>query len=240
MGTGHVLNEHLRIGIIEYIQEFCAKQVKIAHKDDKNYLINDLMLNNIKDFDFACDKPREYKKNFKKTKIKKIDSDLLNQLEENLIKISIQPNLDNQNSAANTGAKNVYLLYFCSNYTISNSIALENIIKFLSLAQVKSKFLTKIILISSDASEENYNELISKMNTFNLMRECNEHITSKIQKFDRLALSFSANSVKENLFEQMNVIGIPWFSLIDATNGEILCENLNIFILNSQLRDMIF
>jgi hypothetical protein len=38
----------------------------------------------------------------------------------------------------------------------------------------------------------------------------------------------------------MNVVGIPWFSLINSTNGEILCENLNIFILNNQLKDMIF
>lgn len=58
--------------------------------------------------------------------------------------------------------------------------------------------------------------------------------------FARYALKFRSKSVKEKLFQKLHVTGIPWFSLIDAISGEILCENLKIFILNSQLREMIF
>lgn len=108
-------------------------------------------------------------------------------------------------------------------------------------------------MISSDNSQEDYQKLIKKyeIKTDQLVRkveflmdksddDTKTDIDPDSDNFMRLALSFNSKQIKERLFQQLHIVGIPWFSLINAKNGDILCENLKIFILNSQLREMVF
>ena len=245
METGFVLNENLRIGIIEYINEFCDKKVQITQKNPIKDLNSVFSVNDIEDLklDFVCEmyEKEVFKKKSRVKAKKKLDKDLLKELEDNLINLSQNSNLNITNSGSSADINMFYLLYFCSNYITSNSTAFNNVIQFLNSMQEKLKCTVKIIFISSDGSEEGYHKLISKMMNSNIANdESSAELQSIIHRFDLYALSYKAKSVKEKLFQQMNVVGIPWFSLINSTNGEILCENLNIFILNNQLKDMIF
>jgi len=243
METGFVLNENLRLGIIEYINKFCDKQVQITQENSIKDLNSVFSANEIEDLklSFVCDmyEKEAFKKKSKIKAKKKLDKYLLKELEDNLIDLSQNSNLNITNSGSSVDM--LYLLYFCSNYITSNSTAFNNVIQFLNSMQEKLKCTVKILFISSDGSEEGYHKLISKMMNSSIANdESSAEIQSPIHRFDRYALSYKAKSVKEKLFQQMNVVGIPWLSLINSTNGEILCENLNIFILNNQLKDMIF
>ena len=77
--------------------------------------------------------------------------------------------------------------------------------------------------MSSDYSHEDYQILIGK-------------VTLKLLNYSIFALGFDCKSIKETLFEQLKILGIPWFSLINVSNGEILSTNLRHLILNSDLK----
>ena len=255
MDTGAVLNDQLRLGIIEYIHEFCDKQVSLAEPNKKNDDFNFI-------FDFDIDDFCMYDKHANaegKVKLKKrlpkdkkskkrLDSDLLLQLRENRVKLSAKTS-SNEIHLTCAHMKIYYLLYFCSDFTTSNTSLFENVIKFLIFMKEKFECSIKIILISSDSHEKDYQKLIAKFRLGDLTssdemsrsdEDYDKQNLSLTYDFERYALHFNAKAVKEKLFQQMNVVGIPWFSLINGNTGEIMCENLKIFILNSQLRDMIF
>ena len=77
--------------------------------------------------------------------------------------------------------------------------------------------------MSSDHSNEDFQALIEK-------------VSLKLLNYSIFALKYESKTIKEIIFKQMNIIGIPWFSLINASNGEILSENLRQLILNSHLK----
>lgn len=193
---------------------------------------------------------------------RKLNKYLLGELIENLIHINNGQKYERK--TANAETRLYYLVYFCSNFTTShtNSQLYDQIIEFLNYLKEKVECSIEIVLISSDHFEEDYLKLIRKYNesnqdanvkndsastamSDNSSRPNHNEDNSSSQRqmydqFSRLALKFSCKWVKEKLYQKLHITGIPWFSLIDANNGEILCENLKIFILNSQLREMIF
>jgi hypothetical protein len=194
---------------------------------------------------------------FKERKKKYLTESLLKELNENLVDISNRekkPVPDWLVESISGGEQiNVYhLLYFCSNFTASKASMFNQVAKFLNYMQEKIECIINIVLISSDYSEEDYTKLTEKFDDSqrsnalaNLSERSNDEgleaaNSSESSYFRRYIVDFKCKHIKESLFKELNVIGIPWFSLINALSGEILCENLKIFILNSQLREMIF
>ena len=207
-----------------------------TEKDDEDAEVENIT-NNLINFNlnFDFDNYEMYKKMKKKNGVSKkyIESELLKQLNENLIDV-LTFEKQNYDLKIETNNETYYLLYFCSNFTKLNASLLESVIQFLKYMREKTKCNIKIVLISSDKLIDDYNQLVKRHQT-----ETSEDNNNN-SKFARLALDFNAKQIKEKLFFHLNVMGIPWISLINSNNGEILCENLKIFILNSQLREIIF
>ncbi|CAF1031867.1 unnamed protein product [Brachionus calyciflorus] len=144
----------------------------------------------------------------------------------------LKQSLINVNDAKNGLFKlNYYLLYFCSYHTVKNTQVFEKIITFLSNMQGKSKCSTSIILISSDSTEADYTNLINEFKSFT---------TKKYSIFKSYALNYGSKSLKEKLIKELRISAIPWFLLIDETNGDILCENMGAFILDNQMHSILF
>jgi hypothetical protein len=121
---------------------------------------------------------------------------------------------------------NFFILYFCSNFTTSNRNLFENVQNFVDFMRNNNNKMT-IVLISSDKTKNDYEKLLLKyQQTTTTSLHC-------------LALDYNCKEIKNKLYERLKVVGIPWFSLINANNGDVCCENLKIFILNSQMREMI-
>jgi hypothetical protein len=113
----------------------------------------------------------------------------------------------------------------------------------------------KLVIVSSDSCDYDYQVLLDKLksnqNANDRKQEqdeeehkehpINEKETKK-QKYPiaRLSLDFESKSIKEQLFKQLNVLSIPWFSLINAGNGDILCKDLKLFILHEELKQIVF
>lgn len=169
----------------------------------------------------------------KTKKLSSLDADLMRTLNESLVNITTGHKQYNDEKSDDVVV--YHLLYFCSLLTASNLSLFESVRKFLQFMRARTNCQIRIVLISSDNLEDDYNRLIGR---FRLKKKQEQ---DEDDDFDRLALDFKAKSkIKEKLFQQLHVMGIPWFSLINASNGQVLCENLKIFILNSQLREMIF
>ena len=186
------------------------------------------------------------------TKPRALSKFLLDELNANLIDLSSGKKIDVKKSDNTDTAKLYHLLYFCSNLN-SNEILFENVLKFLKFMQERTQCDISMVLISSDQNELDFQSLIKKYATDDLggkkkpvkrveFKKDDDSEASSISVMPkRFALAFDATkSLKETLCRQMSVVGIPWFSLIDANTGKILCKNLKIFILNSQLRDIVF
>lgn len=191
----------------------------------------------------TCTKFTKMRKKAKNKKAirKRIDPKLVKELNSNLIDILtnnkfISPPKDKKMSSQSE--QSFYLLYFCSNFTATtNSTLFDNVLKFLSYMKEKIECSIRIILVSSDQSQEDYNSLLEKYKIYFVDKESEGE--EERASFTRLALDFNCKAIKEKLFHELHISGIPWFSLTYAS-GEILCENLKIFILNSQLREIVF
>jgi hypothetical protein len=193
---------------------------------------------------------------FKEMRKKYLTENLLKELNENLVDISNRekkavPDWALESIRSGEQISVYHLLYFCSNFTASKANMFNQVTKFLNYMHEKIECIINIVLVSSDYSEEDYSKLTEKFDDSHQttastnFSERDNHadkvcFNSENSYFRRYIVDFKCKHIKENLFKELNVIGIPWFSLINALNGEILCENLKIFILNSQLREMIF
>lgn len=266
--TGDLLNNNLKMCLVEYVHEFCSKQIQLVAERKLKPRFNSVLTSSDKNmsknfnlnFDFdmydifddlsvsrrsatssssqhptttTTTKSPNHNTNINSNRLikhrkRRLNRCLLGEFNENLIEVGQQ----RQHAATSDDSMSVnkyYLIYFCSNFTSSNTrqqALFEQIVEFLSYIREKIECSIKIVLVSSDFFESDYEKLLEK-----------HRVESN---FDRMALKFSAKMVKERLFQKLHVTGIPWFSLIDVYSGEILCENLKIFILNSQLREMIF
>ena len=222
--TGEMLNQEVKLTLLEYVHEFCNKQIELANSYKRKSVLNDL------NFDFDIYEICKFVQNTNDSSIRVkrsvIDRELLDQISQNLTEITSleidESKLENRNL--------FYLIYFCSNFTTSNDNIFENITNFLNSIQDKLNCVVKILIVSSDHTKEDYVKLLKKIDSKILNKK------SKPNEFVRCALNYDASHVKEKLFRHLNVAGIPWFSLINAKNGEVLGDNLRDLILNSQLR----
>jgi hypothetical protein len=177
------------------------------------------------------------------SKRRRLNASLLSELIDNLIFIKTS----SKYSMKRDEQKRVYyLIYFCSNFTTSCNTrqVYDQVVEFLNYIKEKIECTIEIVIVSSDHFEDDYKKLIQRYSVEKAAEQKASSSSFSNQTDDdcfiKLALKFDSRSVKEKLFHKLHITGIPWFSLIDATNGDILCENIKIFILNSQLREMIF
>lgn len=171
--------------------------------------------------------------------------DILDELNRNLVDLNTGRKL-----LSSSQPSQYYLLYFCCNFT-SNEILFDNVLNFLRHMQEKLDCTVRIVLISLDKTESDYQQLIDKYSTRRSIKkkvefldnpeDVVEEATSSTQGLaKRYALDYKAREVKDSLYKELNVVGMPWFSLVESHSGLVLCENLRLFILNSQLRDIVF
>ena len=218
--TGELMNQNVQLALIEYVHEFCNNKTEISNNKSLVRNTNTKTEKN-NEFDYCMYNMCTFleNKNQRRLRHRKIlDLSLIDELKNNLIEIST--NKKNNTSFLNN---NFYLLYFCSNFTTSNENVFNRIGQFLNSTQEKLNCFIKIIIVSSDHSNEDYQALIEK-------------VCLKLLNYSIFALIYESKTIKEIIFKQMNIIGIPWFSLINASNGEILSENLRQLILNSHLK----
>jgi hypothetical protein len=248
--TGNVLNNLIKHGLVEYLHEKCennfsSSDSRSSSEDDEEIAPMNLLRFRFDSFDLL-----ENRNNFPKRKphdLKKLDENLFRLMNENLIDLSSDKKISCSSSQQK---KSYYLLYFCSHFT-SNEILFNNVLKFLN--QMREKLTTpdssaltsiKIVLISSDKNETDFNMLLEKYSQAKTVKKVEfsddrSNLSSENILFKRCVLDFNQKELKNELLKELNVIGTPCFSLIDASEKEILCENLKIFILNSQLRDLV-
>lgn len=225
--TGEMLNQSVKLTLLEYVHEFCNRQTEVANAYKRRSLVQEL---NDLNFDFdvydICKFVSENQSDrSSRVKRKTLDKELLEQLSNNLNEISNVCSEKVENISQNL----FYLIYFCSNFTTSNENIFNNLKHFMTSIQDKFNCCVRIVIVSSDQTREDYIKLLEKIDS----KLSN---AKKSDEFSRYALNFDAIHVKEMLFRQLKVAGIPWFSLINAKNGEILGDNLRHLILNSQLR----
>ncbi|RNA22959.1 hypothetical protein BpHYR1_046394 [Brachionus plicatilis] len=132
---------------------------------------------------------------------------ILSQLKKNLIDVR-------EDEKREDGSRVLFLLYFCSyNTAIGTMNTYNEISKFLSQMPQLKRYLVKIVLISSDPSKESFLKLIEELKS------------NKSTSLSLSALSYESNKIKEDLLRDLQIIGIPWFVIIDSRKGLVLCEN---------------
>jgi hypothetical protein len=174
----------------------------------------------------------------KKSKMKLLSEATLKQLNENLMDLSTGSKIAVKQEACE-GSRPLHLLYFCSNSTV-NEIYLQNVLNFLKYMQEKVRCSVRVVLVSLDEARGDYEQLVSK---FAQKRRSSVRRVDELEKSsaERFVVDFeAAGVVREKLEKAFSISDLPHFSLIDSQNGQILSENLKIFILNSQLRDIVF
>lgn len=105
---------------------------------------------------------------------RKLNRCLIDELNESLVELGIAANTNSSGGPAAAAAdysssspppRQFYLIYFCSFFTSSNSRQkelFEQIIEFLSYVQEKIECSIRIVLVSSDFLESDYEKLIEK------------------------------------------------------------------------------
>ena len=209
--------------MLEYVHEFCTKQIELSDSLQQNHALRK------KDYEFTFDYDVYDLCTFlnnhsdKKVKRKILNKDLLSQLDKNLIKISKMSNANEENKS-----NSFYLVYFCSNFINSNENMFKSVVSFIQLIKQKFKSEIKLILVSSDLNIEQYDKLLAKF-------DLNIETANGSAHF---ALDFEAAKIKHVLFKQIGVTGIPWLTLINSSNGELMSENLRNIILHSKLNSI--
>ncbi len=170
---------------------------------------------------------------------------VLKELNENLIDLSTGRKYS---AKPQTDRKQLHLLYFCSGST-QNEIYLDNVLKFLKLMQEKVNCSLQVVVISLDETQEEFDSLISryaygqkkklvKRVEFENADPEPESTANSTPK--RYVLDFQAKPIRVEISNELSVNESPFFSLIESPSGKIWSENLKLFILNSQLKDMVF
>jgi hypothetical protein len=225
--SGQSINENVKLALLEYVHEFCMRQTEMAnclkqnhHKKDDDftfdYDVYDLC-------NFINGNTKHDCNNSKKVKQKILNQDLLSELIKNLVDISKTKNEKTDKSSS------FYLLYFCSNFITSNENMFKSVASFIYLIGEKFNCKLKLILVSSDTNKFEYEKLLAK---FHLDFDSNKNQST------HFALDFEAAKIKQVLFKELGVTGIPWLTLINSRNGEVMSENLRNIILNSKLNSV--
>lgn len=101
-----------------------------------------------------------------KCRKRKLNRCLIEELNENLIEIgNAVHKTTNTDISSSALPRNFYLIYFCSFFTSSNGrqkALFEQIVEFLSFVQEKIECTIRIVLVSSDFLESDYERLVEK------------------------------------------------------------------------------
>ena len=223
--SGLVINDEFKSSFDKFFDQLCADQMRLGARSSKH---------NSKHDDHHQQEQQQQQQQ-QQPRRRRLNGDLLAQLNESLIDLSCGKKLKSstlKNDEKEHSHKSFFMLYFCSDFTMRNEGLLESAMDFLCMLQAKmggkSSCRVKIVLVSSDASFDDYKKLLRK---FLLDRTVIKHE----QAFGVLSLDYRAAHVKEQLMRKLRVLAIPWLSVLESHTGHILCNDLKTFLSNSQL-----
>lgn len=146
------------------------------------------------------------------TNRKFVSADILSKLKKNIVEICT-------NEKKEKMSRVLFLIYFCSYNTVIRTMnTFDEITKFLYEMPQLKKYLINLVLISSDPTEESYLKLIEELKS-------NKNLMLNLS-----ALRFESSETKQALLNNLEIVSIPWFLIIDSVKGLVLCENVQFFI----------